>query len=142
VLLRSRSVGVDDPVAVDLLGEGVDVTEHRARHGAGPDVTVDRPPPTGRLGALDDHPLTRSGGVRDPSPVAEAATRWADPLSVLPGVDDDGVTGVREPGRGVDGPQRALEGAVGLVGPGDGDVELGGRRAEAVQRTPSRCSRA
>ena len=44
VLLRGGPVGVDDPVAVDLLGERVERAEQRVRHRDGPDVTADSGP--------------------------------------------------------------------------------------------------
>ena len=124
VLLRGGLVGVDDPVAVDLLGERVERAEQCVRHGDRPDVTADPVPAGDRLGALDHHMLARGGGVGDATPVAEPAPPGLDPLAVLPAVDDDGVPGSGEGGGPVDGAERSVLGAVGVIGSGGRDVEI------------------
>ena len=125
MLLRGGLVGVDDPVAVDLLGERVERAEQCVRHGDRPDVTADPVPAGDRLGALDHDVLARGGGVGDATEIAEPAPLGLDPLAVLPAVDDDGVPGLGEGRCPVDGAERSVLGAVGVIGSGGRDVEHG-----------------
>jgi hypothetical protein len=91
VLLRGEPVGVDDPVAVDLLGERVEGAEQRVRHSHGPHVTVESGPAGDGFGTLDHDMLARGGGVGDATLIAEPAPLRLNPLAVLPAVNDDGI---------------------------------------------------
>ena len=71
MLLRGVLIRVDDPVAVDLLSEGVEGSEEVVGDRNLPHRSLQLLPPGHLLGALDDDVLTASGGVNNATPVAE-----------------------------------------------------------------------
>ena len=138
----------DHPVTHDLLGKRVELAEEGVGHldrphraGFGGSCTAVGALPTGHpLGALDDDVLTLGRLVGDASGVAQAAESRRDPLAVLPAVDDDPVTGLRELGGGADGAERAAFSPLRVVGAGGGDMEHGGHDGVSSrgERVPSR----
>ena len=118
VLLRRVLLRVDDPVPVDLLGEGVEGAEQRVRHRNLPHRALDRLPSRHLLRALDDDVLARRRLVGDAPLVAQPAAPRPHPLAVHPLVDDDGVSRLGELRRAVDRPKRLVRRPVRGVGTG------------------------
>ncbi|MCE3277702.1 MAG: hypothetical protein K0R13_3557, partial [Propionibacteriaceae bacterium] len=124
VFLRRGGVGVDDPVTGNLFCERVEGAEEGVRHGDRPDVAVRPVPSRDLFRALDHDVLAGSCGVGDAPQLAEPAAPGLDPFAVLPAVDNDGIPGHGEVRSPIDGPERTVLGAFGLVGSGCRDMEL------------------
>ena len=116
-VLAQRWRGLDQPVARDLLGEGVPVAEERVGHRCPPHGAARLPlPPRGRLRSLDHDVLTGRGLVGDAPRTAQPATPRPHPLPVLAGLDDHGIAGQGEFRRTADRAERAARGAVRGIG--------------------------
>src|SRR4051795_9910767 len=102
MLAPRRLLRIDDPVAVDLFGKGIERAEERVRHRHGPDGSADRRPSGDPLRALDDDVLTGGGLVRDASLIADPATLRRHPLAILAGMDHDRVARLRDGGGSID----------------------------------------
>jgi hypothetical protein len=122
-VLVGGALGIDDPVAGDLLGVRVEVAEEGVGDGHLPHRAAVRLPAGDPLRALDDDVLALGGLVGDAARVAEAAAAGLHPLAVLPRVHDHGVA---RPGEG-GGPIDRTEGLVLASGVG---VRAGGRHVE------------
>src|SRR5829696_2402880 len=124
VLLRRGLVGVDDPVAFNLFGERVEGAEEDVRHGDRPDVAAEPVPSRDLFRAFDHDVLAGSRGVGDAPQLAEPAAPGLDPFPVLPAVHDDGIPGHGELRSPIDGPERTLLRAFGIVGSRYCDMKL------------------
>ena len=94
VLLRRGLVRVHNPVAVNLLGEGVEGSKEVIGDDDTPHVAVDVLPPGHLLGALDHDVVTGSGRVGDTSPVTEPGVPRTDPLAIVAAMDHHRVPGL------------------------------------------------
>ena len=122
---RRALLGVDDPVALDLLRERIERAEPVVGDDRLPHGPLARLPARDDLGALDDDVLALGRLVGDPPPVADAATARLDPLAVLAGVHGHRVARLRDGGRVADRPQRVLRRPIGAVRPVGRDVQHG-----------------
>ena len=88
--------------------------------------------------------LAGSRGVGDAPQLAEPAAPGLDPFAVLPAVHHDGIPGHGEVRSPIDGPERTVLGAFGIVGSGCRDMELEWHvfvdlSHVKFQRAPRRC---
>jgi hypothetical protein len=123
MLLRGARVGVDDPVAVDLLGERVEGSEQVVGDLHPPHGPVHLVPAGHLLGALDHRMLTRRSGIGDTAQVAEPGIPGPYPLAVDAAMHDDGVSRQSQPGGAADRAQWPLLRPNSLIRAGWRDVD-------------------
>jgi hypothetical protein len=129
MLLRRVGPRVDDPVAVDFFGEGVERTEERVWHCHLPHRAAKRFPADDAFRALDDDVLAWGGLVGDAPLVAPSAVPGSHPFAVHALVHDDSVSRLCHTSSAVDGTERPAFGAV-------RDIETGGRDVEDGYHVP------